>query len=110
MLPPWPESGKRGLALEPMALFTVADTMFQRRQEVKRYVGRLEVLRISLRYVVDERPECALPWGSYYFAAGSQGGGIHSRQQPGGNRFDVAFHAAELTCEEQFWVSLHLQG
>ncbi len=59
--PPRVERGERPLALDAMTLFLVADffahLFFERLQQVEGDVGRLEVLRVGVGDVVDQRAE-----------------------------------------------------
>src|SRR5690242_20181462 len=78
------------VAAQPMARLVV-----ELRQQVEGNVGRLIVGRVRSGNVMAKRPKSSVPRHGYGGGPGREGGGVHSGEQPGGDRLDVAFHARD---------------
>jgi hypothetical protein len=84
-----------------MPLLLVADffaqLFLQRLQEIEGDVGGLEIFRVGVGDVVNQRAEsaCTRRWNGLISA--SQRGGVDARKQTGSDRFRVAFDAGKLT-------------
>src|SRR6266576_4969152 len=78
--PPLLKYVERGLALQAMPLFTVADAGFERRQKIECYVGGLKIFGIGLRDVVNEGSEGARTRRGHRLVVRRQRRGIDSRE------------------------------
>ena len=54
-------SPQRQLTLHPMPLFPIANLLLQRRQQIKRNIRRLKILRIRMRHIMRQRSKCRSP-------------------------------------------------
>src|SRR5271155_64334 len=108
LLEPGFEFSQRQFALQATALFAVADLAIECGQQIEGDVGGLEILALGSCDVVDQRSECGDPRRRQGLAAGGEGGSIDPRDQAGGDRFDIAFDAADLAREKHLGMSFHL--
>ena len=52
---PFFKLSQRQFALRTMTLFAVSNLLIQGRKQIERYIRRLEILRIGMGHVMDER-------------------------------------------------------
>jgi hypothetical protein len=95
-----------------LALFSAPGTSVTRdvpwqvlygRKQIERYVGGLIVSGISVRNIVDKRPERRR---AGWFREGGTGYPVGERQtgkESRGNALHVSFHAGKLACDEDVW-------
>ena len=102
--------GERKLALQAVTVLTIANPGLQRRQKIKRNVSGLKFRGVGVSDVVGERPESGSARRSRELCAAYQAGGMNASHQPGGDGFDVTFHAADLPGEKNVGMRLHLQS
>src|SRR4051794_38384695 len=101
---PGVEGFECALADEGVALLLVANAALggfvELLEQVEGNVGGLEILRIGVADVVDQRTEGGSAWGGDGLGAGGERGGGESGELSGGDGLDVAFDPGDLSGEE----------
>src|ERR1700733_13333983 len=113
----WPPGVKKrqgALALQPVALplvaYLLAQSLFQRQQQIKGYICRLELPGIGMGNVVHQRAQGgAARHRGGWFTMGKLGG-IQAGEHSGSNGFGVAFHAGKLPGNQNARVVSKSQG
>ena len=60
------ELTQRRFALQPMPFLTIAHSSLERRQKIKRYIRRLEILRVCVCDVMHQGSERRCPWRRHW--------------------------------------------
>jgi len=89
-------------------LLTIANAFFQPRQEIKRNIRWLELLRISVSDVVHQRPQRGRTRRRNWNFSRNQRSRMNPCQHPGCDGFDVPLHSANLPGEQDCRMLLHL--
>src|SRR5580700_6226420 len=110
MAQPFIKLAQSQFTLESMALFAIANLAIERGQQIKGDISRLKGLALRPRDVVDQRTKRSGTRWRRRRAASSERNRIHTRDETGCNRFDIAFDPTDLPSEENIGMSFHLQS